>query len=110
MRILPPKSGSQQPTAELQHLEHLFEFHGEKIETFEFDNDNLNKSIIDALAKGTKNGSRLKELALRDRYMELGDESFRKLARIVARSELRKLDFVVSSDEKGRVRILEAIP
>ncbi|KAF9358456.1 hypothetical protein BGX34_008926 [Mortierella sp. NVP85] len=110
MRILPPKSGSRQPTVELQHLAQLFEFHGEKIETLVFENDNLDMSTINALAKGTENGSRLKELRLGNIYKTLGNDSCGKLARVVARSELQELDFLVMSDEKARVRILEAIP
>jgi len=108
-RILPPKSGSWQPAEELQDLAQLYKFHGERIEKLRLFGYHVRESsIIDALAKGTEDCSRLKELTLWDTNLKMG-ENIRKLANIIARSELLHLRYFPSV-QAICVHILEAIP
>ena len=105
LRILPLTNKPLQPTTPLLDLAHLFKVHGERIEIMTLD---CNETTVADFARATENVSRLKQLTLWGSCGNLGEKCINKLASIVARSKLRKLDIDLDAEEE-RVQILESI-
>ncbi|KAF9354556.1 hypothetical protein BGX34_010945 [Mortierella sp. NVP85] len=106
--ILPPTNKSELSITTLQDTADLLKFCGGRLETAELLENELDETIAAAFAKGTENGSCLKELTLKKAGRDLGRQGVKDLASLVARSALRKLDIHLENEEE-RARILESI-
>jgi hypothetical protein len=100
--------GLLQSTTEIKDWSDLLKVFGGIIETVELPKWWLGDSTIANFAKATENGSRLKELTLKESSYTLREHRIKNLACIVARSELRKLAINLEK-EMERVHILESI-
>jgi len=107
-RLLPPTNRSLEPTITIRNRMSMLKALGGRIEQVELNNEGLEATALAAFAEATENGSKLKELTICGVNRNLGEQSIKALARVVARSDLRKLDINLEGEDV-RVHILESI-
>jgi hypothetical protein len=90
------------------HMAHLASVLGERLDTLTLDGKEQEEAVVSSLAKATESGFRMKSLQLM-RSARLSDRLIKELSKIVAASELRKLEIHLMENE-NRVHILESIP
>ncbi|KAF9359990.1 hypothetical protein BGX34_008018 [Mortierella sp. NVP85] len=108
LRILLPTSGLPHSTTEIKDWSDLMKVFGGMIETLVLPKEWLDDSAIANFAKAIENGSRLKELTLKESSYNLREHRIKHFASIIERSELCKLAINLEN-EMERVSILKSI-
>ena len=101
-----PKDQSQQSMGEHHYMARLLEVDSDWIESMEWSKHE--QGVVDAFAKATKSGSKLKGLKVLSTDRMLSDGYTESIASIVASSNLQRLEIALKAD-KRRARILESI-
>jgi len=108
LHILPLMGNTRQPSTGTLESVNWFRVYGKQIEMLHLNGIKLSDADMEAFAEATLEQSNLKELNLGLTWRDLSEQSVRNLGRIVARSELRRLEIRMHG-AREQVYILESI-
>jgi len=108
LRVLPLTNEPLKSATAIRSMTDLLNAHGGRIEIVELSRTDMSETTVAAFAKATESNSCLKELTLAKVARNLGKQSIKNLAGIVARSELRRLEINLEGEEE-RAHILESV-
>ncbi|KAI8348950.1 hypothetical protein B0O80DRAFT_461539 [Mortierella sp. GBAus27b] len=107
-RRIPPSTASHQSVSGHQYLSHLPSLVSIQMDQLRLNGKAEEEAAVDILVKLERGAAGLKKLSLSGSFEERGDQFLKKVASVISRHEVRKLEVNLNETKGGGMRVLSA--